>query len=418
VRIKGRPGLHPSCNLPAVQGMEIENECPEVNDARQGVMQFFTLNHPPDCPVCDKAGECKLQRYHVKYNGLPSLSIEPKKRKPKVYDLNARILLDAERCLLCSRCVRFTREISGSGLLGIVERGHHSRVERLEQNSPEDHYSDNMIESCPGGALLSRDFLYKSRVWYLEKVASVCPGCARGCSINLWRRKKEWQLRALGAEKNRMVYRVTPLENKEINGPWICNKGFDAHKLPSRERSLVPRIAGVDATQEEALSAASQLLSEAKSPAVLVSAWASNEELAVFKATLAPRVKVYARQDAQPEAGELLEDKLLIRADKNPNSFGVAELFGATPFSAAAGHDVVLVWGDHADYDSLGGAKVIHLATLAVASERPAEVLIPISNMFERSGSYKNFEGKVNRFEQVFDKPALVLHASDVFGRL
>ncbi|UFS72576.1 2Fe-2S iron-sulfur cluster-binding protein [Geomonas sp. RF6] len=418
VRIKGRPGFHPSCNLPVAPGMEIESDCEDVSAVRKNVMQFITLNHPVDCPVCDKAGECKLQNYHFKYNGSASLSIDAKKHKPKFYDVNERILLDAERCILCSRCVRFTHEISKSGMLGITERGQQSRVEHLESGAAKDDYSDNIIQNCPVGALLSRDFLYKSRVWYLEPVASVCNGCARGCSVDVWRRKHHWKVRALGSEKNRMAYRITAKQNDDINGRWICNKGFDLNKQINdfASRATKPAIGGMDATCQDALSEARKLIFEAKKPAAIVSAHASNEELEAFKKTLGSRVEVYVRKDYEPAAGEVVEDELLIKADKNPNSTKVEELFGKESFSAAAGHDLVLVWGDNVEYSALSGAKIIHLAT-----QKPngnPDVLIPISTQFERKGSYTNFEGKVNRFEQVFDKPELVLHASDVFGRL
>jgi NADH-quinone oxidoreductase subunit G len=416
VKVAGRPKLMPSCNLAVAPGMEIETNADEVVAARQAVMQFITLNHPAECGICDKAGECRLQDYHVRYGEPESISLEPKNRKPKFYDLGPRILLDAERCILCSRCVRFTQEVSGSHQLGIVERGNHARVEKLESRPFDDPYSDNVVGICPVGALLSRDFLYKSRVWYLEPVRSVCNGCARCCSTKVWRRRKHWYVRALGEEQNRVAYRVTPCENPEINGPWLCNKGFDLHKSMARQRVLAPMIDGRKATVDEAVAEAQRLLSAAKSPAAIVSAHGSNEELAAFREVLGARLTVYTREDYPPEAGEVVEDGLLIQADKNPNSHTVKALFGERPFDAA-GHDLVLVWGDNADYASFGSARVIHLASFDAGAERAA-ILIPISTHFEKSGSFTNCDGKVNRFEQVFDRPAQVQHAGELFGRL
>ena len=419
VKIKGRPGFHPSCNLAPAPGMEIENNCAEVDQVRKSILQFATLNHPADCPICDKAAECRLQDYNFKYAGESSPSIEPKRRQTKFYNVSERIILDRERCILCSRCVRFTKEISGSGMLGIVERADHSRVERLEGKEVEDPYSDNLVQTCPVGALLSRDFLYKSRVWYLDAVDSVCPRCSRGCSVKIWRRNKHWKVRALSQEKNQMAYRVSARENAEINGPWLCNKGFDLHHfINDAERALTPLVNGMPSSVDDAIAAAQSLLFESENQAAIVSAWGSNEELEAFKATLGSWIKVYTRQDRRPEEGEVVEDQFLIRSDKNPNSYAVQALFGVQPFDPAAGHDVVLVWGDQVDYAAFGSAKVIHLATLAPEGERKADVLIPISTMFERSGHYTNCEGKVNRFEQVFEKPESVQHAADVFGRL
>ena len=418
VKVVGRPKLMPSCNLEATPGMVIETCSDEVLEARQAVMQFITLNHPGDCGICDKASECRVQDYFFKYGGTEPISSDPKLRKPKLFKLSPRISLDNERCILCSRCVRFTSEISGSNMLGIIGRGSHARVSRLESIPFDDPYSDNVIDICPTGALLSQDFLYKSRVWYLEPVRSVCTGCSRCCSVNIWRRRKQWYVRSLGEEKNRTAYRVTPAENPEINGHWICNKGYDLHKFMGRKRALNPRIHGSDVRLDEALCTAEKLLSGAVYPAAIVSAHASNEELEAFRTALGSRMKVYTRQDYQPAADEALEDDFLIRADKNPNSHGVQALFPNRPYDVSAGHDVLLVWGDQVEYGSFGNAHVIHLASFDSQPENNAYVLIPISTSLERSGTFSNFEGKQNRFEKVFDKPRLVEHASEIFGRL
>ncbi len=418
VQVNGRPKLSPACNLPVTSGMEIDTETEPVRSARRAVMQFLTLNHPVDCGICDKAGECRLQDYQMKYGDEP-FAIEPKYHKPKFYDLSDRILLDDERCILCSRCVRFTREVSGSFRLGIVERGRRSRVERLDAAAFDDPYSDNVIHLCPVGALLSRDFLYKSRVWFLEPVRSVCTGCARCCSVNVWKRAHHWQFRALGEEKNRMVFRITPFDNPDINGPWICNKGFDLHKnLTARHRALTPLIRGRAVSPEEVIGEIAGLLAKALKPAILVSSHASNEELAACKNALAGRVEFYTRRDLKPQPGEVLEDAILIRADKNPNSAGVGALFEAREWNPLAGHDLVLVWGEGVDPANMGSAVTIHLTSYENAGEKGADIVVPVSTHLERDGSFTNFEGRVNGFTKVFEKPGSVLHAAELFGRL
>lgn len=418
VQVNGRPKLAPSCNLPVTPGMEIDTETEPVRSARRAVMQFLTLNHPVDCGICDKAGECKLQDYQMKYGDEP-FAIEPKHHKPKFYDLSDRILLDDERCILCSRCVRFTREVSGSFRLGIVERGRRSRVERLDSAAFDDPYSDNVIHICPVGALLSRDFLYKSRVWFLEPVRTVCTGCSRCCSVNVWKRAHHWQFRALGDEKNRMIFRITPFDNPEINGPWICNKGFDLHKsMAVHPRALTPLIQGKAASPEEVISETAALLARAAKPALLVSAHASNEELAACKAALEGRVQFYTRRDLTPQPGEVVEDNILIRADKNPNSAGVGVLFETREWNSLAGHDLVMVWGEGVDPATLGNAAMIHLTCFETGADQNADVVIPISTFLEREGTFTNFEGKSNRFERVLEKPASALHAAELFGRL
>ena len=223
VKVEGVRKLMPACNLSVAPNMKVSTLAPEVGRARQQVMQFLMLNHPVDCGICDKAGECRLQDYEFAY-GLPrSRSTDPKHHKRKLYALSPRIQLDNERCILCSRCVRFTREISN-------EHARHRRARRTRVRRPPRSdlrrrpYSDNVIGLCPTGALLSRDFLYQSRVWFLEPVRSVCTGCSRGCSIDLWRRKKEWRLRSLGEERNSMLYRVTAARTPRSTVPGFATR--------------------------------------------------------------------------------------------------------------------------------------------------------------------------------------------------
>ena len=228
VQVEGRSWVEIACNMPVTEGLRVFTDSDLVKAHRKSVMQLLTLNHPVDCGICDKAGECSLQDFHYAYNGEPSISREPKVRSTKFHDLSQRIVLDNERCILCSRCVRFTHEISKSKALGIKHRGDESLVRASEDGALDrDPYSDNVVDICPVGALLSRQFLYKSRVWYLKPTPSVCPGCARGCTVNLWHRKPTWHLKALDPRQNVSIERVTPLENPAVNGPWICNKGRD-----------------------------------------------------------------------------------------------------------------------------------------------------------------------------------------------
>jgi NADH-quinone oxidoreductase subunit G len=417
VKVNGLAKLMPACNVPVAPKMTIETQVEEVARARRQVMRFLMLNHPVDCGICDKAGECTLQDHEMRYGEPESRSREPKRHSRKLHALSERISLDNERCILCSRCVRFTREISGSAALGIFERGHRAVVDRVEARPFDDPYSDNVIGLCPTGALLSNDFLYRSRVWFLEPVRSVCTGCARGCSVQVWRRKKERVPRIAGVPRQQ-AYRISAFDNPEINGPWLCNKGFDMHKWMARERRLEALVAGRPATADEALERARGLLAAARRPAALVSAHASNEELDAFASLLGGRMRAYGREDQAPAAGEVVEDGFLIRADKNPNGYGVAARFGTRRLEATAGHDLVLVWGELGDYAAFGNARVIHLTTFGADAGAKADVAIPISTTFERGGSFSNYAGRTNVFAPVFDKPPGVQHAIEVFRRL
>ncbi len=422
VQVEGRSWVEIACNMPVTAGLKVFTDSELVRAHRKAVMQFMTLNHPVDCGICDKAGECTLQDYHYAYNGAPSVSREPKVRSTKFHDLSERIVLDNERCILCSRCVRFTHEISKSSALGIKRRGDDSVVRASEDGALDrDPYSDNVIDICPVGALLSRQFLYKSRVWYLEPTPSVCPGCARGCAVNIWHRKSTWQLKALDPAQNVSIARVTPLENPAVNGPWICNKGRDLARIFERPRAEAPMLKGKPVTLPAATDAARALIAAAKHPVALVSSWGSNEELAAFKNALGGRFRAFVKEDCVPEPGERLDDELLIRADKNPNMAGARALFapwkGAAAFPAET--DLVLIWGEGCHFVDLPPlAKIIYVNSYLQPENGHADVFFPASIQTERHGHYTNFQGVVSAFEACFAKPPGAVDAETLFAAL
>ena len=423
VQVEGRSWVEIACNMPVSDGLRVLTDSEQVRTYRKELLQLVTLNHPVDCGICDKAGECTLQDYHYKYNGAPSVSHDPKVRSTKFYPLSERIVLDNERCVLCSRCVRFTREISKSNALGITQRGDTSLVRAAEDHPlDDDPYSDNVIDICPVGALLSRPFLYKARVWYLEPTPSVCPGCARGCSIQIWHRKSEWKLNALDPRKNVCIERITPLENPAVNGPWICNKGRDLARIFERPRAEQPMERGKPVDLPAAIAAARRLIEGAKRPVALVSSWGSNEELAAFKQALGERFSAFVKQDWVPQPGERIEDDLLIRADKNPNTATAHALFPPLSDAALAADeaiDLVLVWGEGFDLARLPAqARTIVLDAYAQPGNERADVFIPISIQTERHGHYTNFQGVVSAFAPCFPKKATVADAEKLFAAM
>ena len=420
VQPEGKNWVEIACNMPVAEGMRVLTDSDLVREHRKATMQFITLNHPVDCGICDKAGECTLQDYHFEYNGGRSISIDAKVRSTKHVELSKRIVLDNERCILCTRCVRFTREISKSNALGVKQRGDESLVRASEDGAfDRDAYSDNVIDICPVGALLSRSFLHQARVWYLKPTPSVCPGCARGCTVNLWHRKPEWKLRALDPKQNVSIARVTPLENPAVNGLWICNKGRDLAPIFERARAEQPMLKGQPTDLPGAIAAARGLIAGAKQPVALVSSWGSNEELAAFAGAFRDRFATFVKADHLPADGEPLQDDLLIRADKNPNTAGARALFGDAPAAFAEGTDLVLVWGEGCNFAGLPrGAKVIFLNAYLQPENGHADAFIPISIQTERSGHYTNFEGTVSAFAACFPKPPSVADAEPLFAEL
>jgi NADH-quinone oxidoreductase subunit G len=453
-----------ACNMPVTEGMRVLTDSEKVREQRKQILQFILLNHPVDCGICDKAGECMLQDHHYAYYGQPSASTVPKVHATKYFPLSGRIVLDNERCIVCSRCVRFTREVSKSNALGIQNRGDTSLVRPVENTDFDaDPYSDNVIDICPVGALLSRRFLHKARVWYLKATTSVCPGCSRGCNVDIWHRRDEWKLNALDARQNTSIARVTPRENAAVNGPWICNKGRDLAQIFERPRAEQPMLKGKPVTLEAALEAARHLIGEARQPAALVSSWGSNEELEAFARAFGERFACIVKSDHEPQPGEVVEDDLLIRADKNPNTAKAVALFGAgsvmqvaqpspqpSPTDAGEGEsprphqqegagsgfdpgvraqrpdegtlaeaDLVLVWGEGVPFGQLPrGAKTIFLSAWLAPENGHADVFVPLSIQTERGGHYTNFEGTVSRFEPCFDKPPGAVHAQEFFALL
>jgi len=421
VQVEGRSWVEIACNMPATEGLRVLTDSELVREHRKTMLELTLLNHPVDCGICDKAGECTLQDYHYQHNGAPSQSRDVKVHATKFHALSERILLDNERCILCSRCVRFTREISKSNALGIIQRGDTSLV-RAAENRPldRDDYSDNVIDICPVGALLSRPHLYKARVWYLKPTASVCPGCARGCTVQIWHRKREWKLHALDPQQNVCIERVTPLENAAVNGPWICNKGRDLAKIFERPRALQALHNGKPVELAAAIETARRLIEKAKQRVAVASNWGSNEELQAFARMLGGRFTAFFKHDHAAAPGETIQDALLIRADKNPNTGAARALFPPLPDDGSAfdqSTDLVLVWGEGFDFGRVPPrARTILLGSYRHPQNEQADVFIPISVQTERLGHYTNFEGVVSVFEPCFAKTPSVADAEALFA--
>ncbi len=387
--------------------MHVLTDSDKVKARRKTMLELVLQNHPVDCGVCDKAGECMLQDYHYEYNGAPSVSTVPKVRATKFHELSKRIVLDNERCVLCSRCVRFTREISKSHALGIVDRGDHSLVRCDENRSlDDDPYSDNVVDICPVGALLSRSFLYKSRVWYLDATPSVCPGCARGCNVDLWHRKREWKFHALDPAR-------TPHRAGHAARERRGQRAVDLQHRPRPRQVLrAPRAARPDAEGPRGRPRRGRDRRRARAdrrrarPVALVSSWGSNEELAAFTRRWRTRFRCHRQAGWLAEPGERIEDDILIRADKNPNTRaargavrrGAGRLDEAHRPRAGLGRRLRL-------RAPARRAKTMLLYAFVAPENGHADVFFPVSVQTERAGHYTNFEGKVSAFSPCFPRP-------------
>ena len=304
-----RPAI--ACATPISPGMEIYTTTPGVKQMREGVLESLLINHPLDCPICDQAGECKLQEYSVDYGQAQSRFVENKVHKPKRVDLGPRIVLDAERCVLCTRCIRFTKDVAGDDALGIVNRGSYNTISAFPGQPFDNNYTLNTVDICPVGALTSKDFRFQMRVWFLKETKSLCTSCGTGCNV------------VVGSREDK-VYRYEPRENDAVNATWMCDAGRLNYKWIEGEARL-SKIQGSKSKVGEAVTwtsvikEISEKLARASqgSVAIVASARQTNEELFLLKKLA---TKFGAITDSIGRIGE--GDNLLVDEDKNPNMNG------------------------------------------------------------------------------------------------
>ena len=414
VDIEKAPKPTIACNTQATEGMVVLTETDRVRETRQSIMEFHLINHPLDCPVCDQAGECFLQIYYMKHGLYDPRMVDEKVHKPKAVPLGPHVILDAERCILCSRCVRFCDEVTGTGELGIFNRGDHSEIGLFPGTTLDNKYSGNTVDICPVGALTDRDFRFQVRVWYLDTAKSICPGCARGCNIEV-----HVNQRRPHHAQGRRVARLKPRFNPDVNRWWICDAGrygFGAVDDPSRLTHPARRSGGTAkmVTWEEAIAVlADLLLTGAGTLGMIASPTLANEDLFALRRLLEARALTRIGFRVPPAlAGD--QDDFLIRADKNPNTRG-AELMGldgdvaAILADARAGHLDALWVFQHDLFDSawpeadVEGAlaavrTLVFMGTNTNRTSARAHLVLPSAAWVERDGTFTNFEGRVQRF--------------------
>ena len=238
VEVEGNPRLQIACNTTVQDGMVVNNNSEKVKDTVKWGLDFHLINHPLDCPICDQAGECGLQEQYMEYGKYDPEMAERKVKKRKVVDLGPTIVLDSERCILCSRCVRFTEEVTETNELGIFNRGDRSEIGTFKDKPLDNKYSLNTVDICPVGALTSKDFRFRQRVWYLKEADTICTGCSTGCSVKLYYNEE-------GA------WRVKPRHNKDINGYWMCDEGRDVYKFVNKDVRLLTGLQRKNGNNQE-----------------------------------------------------------------------------------------------------------------------------------------------------------------------
>jgi len=399
------------CATGITPGMGIRTDSALVKDCRNGVMEFLLINHPLDCPICDQAGECKLQEFSVEYGTGASRFTENKVKKPKNVDLGKRIVLDDERCILCSRCVRFSSEVTQDNVLGFVNRGSHSTLTAYPGKSFDNDYSLNTVDICPVGALTSKDFRFQMRVWFLKESKSICTSCGTGCNITVGSREGK-------------VHRLTPRENEAVNSHWMCDHGrLNFHYLDSKDRLTRPllRAAGEQfpGTWEDAMARAAEGLKKAKPQeiAIVASGRLTNEELFVLKRLVGELGVTQVDLVPHAESG----DKFLRSPDGNPNSLGVELLGLSSGGRNLGGWSAAILSGKIKALLVLGGEDLVaagipasvlgQLETLIFSgilsneTSRLAQVVLPAAGFAEKTGSMINVHGRLQRMTRAIATP-------------
>jgi len=386
VEIEGMPKLQIACNTPVRDGMAVITQSARVQDARRGVMELLLLNHPLDCPICDQAGECKLQDYAFDYGVEHARTEDPRRPAKKATVLGPTIVFDQERCILCRRCVRFCREVSKTGELGVFQRGEESLLELFPGTQLDNPYSMNVADICPVGALTTRDFRFKIRVWFLDDVSSVCNQCSNGCNISAGR-------------ANNKAYRYVPRRNDAVNDTWMCDAGRMSYKTLSEgrlERASVRRkLVDYDAAVRAAGEAIRDAQREGGRIVGVASPFVPNEDLFVFRRFL-------AEVGAEPATfrvprGEA--DDLLIKAEKAPNANGARALGfreSDAPVEKAA---LAIVLGHTTPLEALAGAaKLVLIDTHDSPLTQRADIVLPARTFAEREGSFTNHARRAQAF--------------------
>jgi NADH-quinone oxidoreductase subunit G len=417
VEVKGQPKLVPSCYTPVAENMDVLTASEKTLQARAQMLEFTLVNHPVDCPICDKAGECTLQKLYHEWDGAHSRVDYDKVHKPKMVDLGPTIVLDAERCILCTRCVRVCDEVAHDHQLEMAWRGDREQLTTAPGKQLDNPYSLNTVDVCPVGALTSKDFRFAMRAWELSTTPSVCAGCATGCNDEIHHARG-------------LIYRLVPRENQAVNKFWMCDEGRHTYKEITTRRVAGARVQGEPTSLERAINFAADRLAALRTATgnagglvgVVLNAQATNEDnwvLAKLAGALGVDKLYLAGRPARPERA----DDILRHADVNPNTTGVKLIAQALAPGRAKGttqlaHDLASgslkgLWmlGDHVDLDEEALEALGKLDVCVYQSPHEnflsdrVNVLLPAASWAEVDGTFTNVKGLVQRVRRAVEPP-------------
>ena len=400
VDVEKAPKLAPACATAVAEGQVVHTRTEKALEARKGVLEMLLINHPLDCPICDQSGECELQDYTYQEGRLDSRYREPKRFNP-VEDFGGDVVYVANRCILCTRCVRFMDDVAHDPVLNVSERGDRAVIGKFEGADLTHPWASNVVDLCPVGALLSKDFLNKARAWELDRSASICPNCTQGCN-------------SIIETRDNQVVRMRPRPNPDVNEYFMCDTGRLNYRWINRtDRLQLPMVQANGALTavdwEPALQAAAAAL-RGKRVTVLASPMLSNESLFLLSRLGGRGVFRVAQGPEAPLEGV---PDLALRTDRAANVRGAEEM-GFTRTSALSGvgaGDVVVIADDDLeglDPGAFAGATLVVLGTtLPTAIANRAAVALPTTNFAEEEGTFTNLHGRVQRYMQARAAPGL-----------
>ena len=424
VEVEGAPKLQPACVTPVAEGNNILTESERAREARKGTLEFYLVNHPLDCPICDKSGECRLQDF-VHAEGPKHGRSREAKRVFGQDDFGGNIIYDGDRCIMCTRCVRYMREVAQDDLLGVVQRGHRSVIDTFfEQGLEGSPFHTNIVDICPVGALLDKDFLHKARVWDLDQTSSICPNCSQGCNVRI-------------DSRDNLVVRLKPRQNAEVNSYWMCDYGRHSYEwINTGERIEAPLVRDADGRyqaqswQQTMLALLGRMKARTGSVRIVGSPFLANEDnglLARLGNVLGRSEAVFRSPRAADEAVLPGFPKLARRRDLAANVRGLEAMgYRRVGDDRAQGGvqsaDILIVLGDAlndlpADFGR-DAALFVYLGHTLTPAARNAHFVLPITTFAEQEGTFTNFEGRVQRFWPAIQPPPLARPAWQVVGVL
>lgn len=392
VDIDGQKRPQIACDTPIKDGMIVRTKGEKIEKVRRDILELELIHHPIDCPTCDQAGECKLQDYYMESGFYASrVNVEDKLTARKRVDLGSNVMLDQERCVLCLRCVRFCKDITKTGELGVIDRTDHSVIGTFPGRPLDNPYAMNVVDLCPVGALTSKDFRFKQRVWFLESFEAICNGCSKGCNINVDHRKEKY--------KDDIIYRFRPRINKAVNGWFMCDEGRLSYHNNEENRFEKALLNSNEVDSSEAIINIFKELNSSNNSLVLVGANLSFEELSNVKA-FAQKLNLKLSGYSPNTYDENFADDWLKKSDRTANRASFKELGideSKEFFEASLNEAKTVIIIDNNYFDEnlklLENKNVISMFANHNLTIGSSNIALPLASFYEKSGTYINCDG-------------------------